>query len=408
MRSAWLTLAASFVVLAVYRTVTSAFSILVVPLQEELAAPRAVVTLIFTAHMLVYAAASFACGALISRFGPRGTIAFGGVLVGLGMAAMSLAHSITTLSLAFGLLCGAGVALVGFPANFILVSERFPTRVATAMGVAAAGMGVGVLVLIPAIQWAAERFGWREAFVLAGIAAMIIVMLCISYRPAGAGHGPAHGEGTTSSTEHRSMRRRMLEVIRSGRWQAFGAANFLMGSALFGVVTHQVALLRESGWSAVAAATALGLVNVFRSGAGPLWGMLLDRSGQRLAYGISTAVAVLGLVAIANAQGAGSSAEALAYAFIVAYGVGSGGNLPTNASLAAALFTREQRAIAWGFIETAYACGAAFGAWIVGFLFDRSGTYTAGLVLVGLQMIAAYAVVVALSTAHTRRVAAQG
>ncbi|HET7097542.1 MAG TPA: MFS transporter, partial [Casimicrobiaceae bacterium] len=102
MRSAWLTLSASFVVLAVYRTVTSAFSILVVPLQEELAAPRAVVTLIFTAHMLVYAMASFACGALIGRFGPRGTIAFGGVLVGLGMAAMSLAHSITTLSLAFG------------------------------------------------------------------------------------------------------------------------------------------------------------------------------------------------------------------------------------------------------------------------------------------------------------------
>jgi MFS family permease len=406
-QNAWLTLAASFVVLAVYRTVTSAFSILVLPLQEELAAPRAVVTLIFTAHMLVYAVASFACGALIGRFGPRATIALGGVLVGVGMAAMSLAHSVTTLSLAFGSLCGAGVALVGLPANFILVSERFPTRVATAMGVAAAGMGVGVLVLIPAIQWAAERFGWRQAFVLAGIAATIIVMICVSYRPAGAGHASAHGD-TTSPTEQRSMRLRMLEVIRSGRWQAFGAANFLMGSALFGVVTHQVALLRESGWSAVAAATALGLVNVFRSGAGPVWGMLLDRSGQRLAYGISTAVAVIGLVAIASAQSAGSSGEALAYAFIFAYGVGSGGNLPTNASLAAALFTREQRAIAWGFIETAYACGAAFGAWIVGFLFDRSGTYTAGLVLVGLQMIAAYAVVVALSTAHTRRVAAQG
>ena len=136
--------------------------------------------------------------------------------------------------------------------------------------------------------------------------------------------------------------------------------------------------------------------------------MLLDRSGPRFAYGLSTTVAVLGLVAIATAQGAGPSAVALAYAFIFVYGVGSAGSLPTNASLAAALFTREQRAIAWGFIETAYASGAAFGAWIVGFLFDRTGLYTAGLVLAGVQMIASYAVVVALSSAHTRRAAAHG
>jgi len=66
-KTAWLTLAASFVVLAVYRTVSSAFSILILPLQDELAASRASVTLIFTAHMLMYSAASLLCGLLIGR-----------------------------------------------------------------------------------------------------------------------------------------------------------------------------------------------------------------------------------------------------------------------------------------------------------------------------------------------------
>jgi len=183
MKTAWLTLAASFVVLAVYRTVSSVFSILILPLQDELAASRAAVTLIFTAHMLVYSAASLLCGLLIGRFGPRVTIAFGGVLVCVGMSTMAVAHSLGALALAYGVLCGAGVAFLGLPANFMLVSERFPTRVATAMGIAAAGMGIGVLVLIPAIQWATERFGWREAFVFSGVVALIIVVLCISYRP---------------------------------------------------------------------------------------------------------------------------------------------------------------------------------------------------------------------------------
>src|SRR5216684_1013738 len=121
MNSAWLTLAASFVVLAVYRVVSSSFAILVLPLQDELAASRATVTLIFTAHMLVYSVTSLLCGVAIDRIGPRPTIAIGGLLLGLGLAVMSTAQTLSGLTLAFGLLCGSGVALVGLPANFVIL-----------------------------------------------------------------------------------------------------------------------------------------------------------------------------------------------------------------------------------------------------------------------------------------------
>jgi MFS family permease len=322
------------------------------------------------------------------------------------MAAMSAAHSLSTLALSFGLLCGAGVALVGLPANFVILSERFPTRIATAMGVAATGMGVGVLALIPAIQLAADRLGWREAFVWSGIAATIVILaICASYRPVHATTATAGGAhaAAPAANERNSMRRRMLDIVRSGKWQGFAIANFLMGSALFGVLTHQVALLRESGWTAMAAATSLGLVNLFRSASGPLWGVLLDRSGRRLGYGASTAIAVVGLAAIASSYSIPSSAQMLAYFFIVAFGVGSAGTLPTNASLGNELFSREQRALAWGFVETAYAGGAAFGSWIVGWLFDRSGDYVAALALTGVEFIASYALVVALSSPRRGR-----
>jgi MFS family permease len=280
------------------------------------------------------------------------------------------------------------VAFLGLPANFMLVSERFPTRVATSMGIAAAGMGVGVLVLSPAIQWATERFGWREAFAFSGVVALIIVALCMSYRPVRVAAISAGGAPpVASSPEHRSMRKDMLDLMRSGKWQGFAAANFLIGSALFGVLTHQVTLLRESGWTAIAAATSLGLVNLFRSASGPLWGMLLDRSGRRVGYGMSTAVAVAGIAAIGSAH-AGVYPEMRVYLFIVAFGIGSAGTLPTNASLGNELFQSEQRAVAWGSVETAYAGGAAFGSWIVGFLFDHSGNYVAALALTGLELLA--------------------
>jgi MFS family permease len=279
----------------------------------------------------------------------------------------------------------------------MLISERFPTRAATAMGIAAAGMGIGVLVLIPAIQWATERLGWREAFVFSGVAALIIVALCMSYRPVRiAGISTASAPPVASSPERRSMRKDMLDLLHSGKWQGFAVANFLMGSALFGIFTHQVTLVRESGWTAIAAATSLGLVNLFRSASGPLWGILLDRSGRRVGYGISTAVAVAGLAAIGSVH-AGAYPEMGVYLFIVAFGIGSAATLPTNASLANELFQFEQRAVALGSVETAYAGGAAFGSWIVGFLFDHSGNYVAALALTGLEFLASYAFVIALS-----------
>ena len=408
MNSAWLTLAASFVVLAVYRVVSSSFSLLVLPLQDELAASRATVTLIFTAHMLVYSGTSLLCGVAIDRIGPRSTIALGGLLLGLGLGVMSTAQTLAGLMLAFGLLCGSGVALVGLPANFVILSERFPRRIATAMGVAGAGMGVGVLVLIPAIQFVADRLGWRPAFLWSGVAAAVIVTLCAAVQSLHGGRtakaAKASGDAPVNAHRNRghgvadrSAGARMLEIARSAKWRGFAGANFLMGSALFGVLTHQVALLQESGWSAMAAATALGSVNVLRSAAGPLWGIVLDRFGRRLGYGLSMAFAIVGLASIVIGSATWLRADALAYVFIAAFGIGSAGTLPTNASLGNELFSREQRAIAWGFTETAYAAGAAFGSWAVGWLFDLNGNYTMALALVGLQFIGSYLLVLLLS-----------
>ena len=80
--------------------------------------------------------------------------------------------------------------------------------------------------------------------------------------------------------------------------------------------------------------------------------------------------------------------------------------LPTIATLGNELFSKEQRAVAWGFLETAYAAGAALGAWSVGSLFDRTGNYVAGLTLVALELVGSYLFVLAVSP-RERTVATQ-
>lgn len=385
--------AGSFIVLAAYRVTSSAFSILVLPLEAELGASRATVSVVFTVHMLCYAAVSLASGLVIDRLGPRATIALGGMAMGLGLALAALSHDLALLILGFGVLCGAGVALAGLPANFVILSERFPQRVATAVGIAAIGMGVGVLVVIPLVQLGVDRIGWRASFLtMAGAMAAIVVLCAWLLLPP-----PAERRGSVSDPGVPSALGRMGEIARSPRWQGFALGNLLMGSVIFATLTHQVALLNHAGWTALGAASVVGIVNALRSGAGPVWGMAMDTYGRPLGFGVGTAVAVVGLLCLLLATRATGASDLLLLGFIVAFGIGSAATLPTNASLANELFTPDQRGIAWGLTDAAYAAGAGLGSWMVGWLFDLTGRYDEAVVLIAVQLIASYAVVLSLT-----------
>jgi hypothetical protein len=307
---------------------------------------------------------------------------------------MGAANSLGAIALAFGLLCGSGVALIGLPANFIMVSEQFPSRVATAIGVAGTGMGIGVLLLIPSMQIAIERLGWREALAWSGLVAAIIIILSVAYRPRCLRTSAATGLPTSAFAVSDTG---TIGLLLSTRWQKFAGANLLMGAAMFGLLTHQVAMLTELGWSTTAAAASLGVIHILRSASGPLWGVLIDRFGRRIGYGLSTAVAVLGIAAVASTHAMSLVVPIQTYAFILAFGLGSAGTLPTIATLGNDLFSIRERAVAWGFLEAAYAVGAALGAWTVGWLFDRSGDYFSSLCLVALSLGGSYFFVMALS-----------
>jgi MFS family permease len=390
-RTSWSVLLASFAILALYRAVSSSFSILVLPLEAELSTTRASVTLIFTAHMMVYAAASPASGVIVSWLGPYRTIALGAIFVGSSLCLMVTSRELIDFIVTFGLLGGIGMALTGLPANFAILSSQFAGRVATAMGIAGAGMGVGVLLIVPMIQWTADRIGWRQAFLWAGLAISGAMLLAVML----ARSASQHPQVLPKSAD--AERARIGTILGMGVWRQFALANFMMGAALFGLLTHQVAIVQAAGWSAVSAATTLGIVNLLRSLSGPCWGAALDRYGTASVYSISTGLCLCGLAVLIALPALPDSTGVLVVAFALAFGIGAAGSLPTNASVAAKLFAPAQRAIAWGLTDAAYAGGAAFGAWGVGWFFDISGDYVGALIFVAALFGWAYLMIRALA-----------
>ena len=400
MSSPRLSLCASFVILGLARAVSSTFAILILPIQAELESGRGLVTLIVTVHLIFYSLASIACGLLIDRLGPRATIALGGLLMGIGLIGMSLAHTLLWLSATFGVLCGTGVALSGMPANYVIISESFPKRVATATSIAGSGMGIGVLLIVPLAQWGVERLGWRAAtgWMGAGVAAAVLVCTWLQRAP----HAPAPDRTQAAARELRRPEEpgslaKMRAVLLARSWQGFALANALMGAAVFAIMTHQVAAISKAGWSGLIAAATLGAVNLFRSLSSPVWGALIDRYGRRALYGLSTGIAVAGVVTLVAVEAVAAPWVLPVIVFIVAFGVGSAGTMPTNASLGNELFSSRDRGIAWGMTEAAYAAGAAFGAWSAGKIFDMTGAYAIAFLIAAAELLASFVLVSALS-----------
>src|SRR5690242_5706739 len=91
-------------------------------------------------------------GALLDRWGPRRVLA-GAALVGsAGLAVAAASQELWHLYLGLGLLGGAGLAPFWATTFGVVISNWFVRRRGLAIGIVAAGSGLGILLLAPLAQ----------------------------------------------------------------------------------------------------------------------------------------------------------------------------------------------------------------------------------------------------------------
>ena len=113
-------------------------------------------------------------GWLIDRFGPKFLIGGGAALSGLGYVLSAQANTVLALYLSYGALCGFGTGLVYIGIIGLMV-RWFPDRRGFAVGLAAAGYGVGAIVTTFPIAAMLAHSGHRPTLIFFGIAFVIIV-----------------------------------------------------------------------------------------------------------------------------------------------------------------------------------------------------------------------------------------
>ena len=360
-RYAWVVVWGAFFSMAVIFGVSYSFAAFFGSFAAEFAATRADVALVFGICGLIYFVLGVGGGMLADRFGPRVVACAGMVCIAGGLFATSLAHSMATVYLSYGVGIGIGIALVYTP-SIACVQPWFTRRRGLAAGIASAGIGAGTLVVPLLATGAINWVQWRDALRLLALGVLVVGLgasLLLRRAQSSAGSPSAPASGKT-----------LRQALHSpGFWWLYLSA-LTAAPTMFIPFAHVSAAARDLG---VGDARAVGLVGLI--GVGSLVGRfaigaLADRMGRNR----TLVLMQLSMGASCVSWGAAQGYPALAL-FALWFGLSYGGIVSLLPALCMDLFGARAVSSIIGMLYTGAALGNLLGPVVAGAVFDRMGSY---------------------------------
>jgi MFS family permease len=381
----YIILALCFLNMVVMRGVNGAFSVYYLALLETFSWSHTDGASVASANFVVYALTAPAIGLAFDRFGPRILMPLGGALVGAGLLLTSFAGSLWHLYLSYGVITAVGQGALGFVSHGALISYWFIRRRATAIGIASMGQGFGALIMVPTTQYLIDHIGWRSAYVVTAAVLLLAVVpanaLLQRRRPTDVGQfpdgdsAPAMGNPGVPLKEVRGNREWTLgEAAGTLPFWSIVIGHFALGTAVFMISTHIVAHYVVLGYEKIAAAFIAGLIGFIRIGGTVIWGFVSDRMGRAKAYWLATLIAAMGIACFAATPN--GAPLWFAYLSAVLFSIGHSAGTPTYGAVIGDIFSGHKLGLIFGFLEISFGLGSAFGAWIGGYLFDVTGSYS--------------------------------
>jgi MFS family permease len=355
------------------------YSVILVALLDEFGWSRSVLAGAFSVFTIVHGGLNPWIGALCARAGGLRVMAFGGVAMGVTLFADSFISTPLELYLGFGVATALAVAAAGWIPALVYVQREFQDRLGLSIGIVSAGVGVGMLLVVPLAQLLIDAFGWRTAFQVLGLISVVWIVpssLWLMRQPRfeNRGQSPIKQNREKSGSDPDFRGATLREAMRTQPFWLLVAAFFFGNLCSQTLHVHQVAYLVDHGLAAIVAASVVGVVGL-SSIAGKIGGgWLSDRMERELVYVAGIAImSVSALVLLAL----GAAPTVLgAYGYAVLLGVGYSATASLIPAMVSDRFSGAHFGAIVGVGLMGSAAGSALGPLIAGRLYDVTGSYT--------------------------------
>ncbi len=167
-KARWVQLACGLVCMMAISSPQYTWTLFTKPIGAQLAASLPQLQVTFSLLVILQTFLSPAQGWLVDRYGPRLLISCGVALTGLSWVLASRADSLTLLYLSYGVLGGVGTGIV-YIGTVSQMVKWFPDRRGFAVGMVAAGYGMGAMLTTIPISSGIAAQGYRPTLLLGGV-----------------------------------------------------------------------------------------------------------------------------------------------------------------------------------------------------------------------------------------------
>ena len=326
-----------------------------------------------------------ALGFLVDRVGPRKLIIAGGLIVGIGVMALSQVQALWHFYLVF-IIISAGFSAANHSITWpVIISRWFRKHRGRAVGIATTGPIIGGAMALPSTLMI-QAWGWRPVlFALGAITAVVVVILglLIKERPEELGYGPdgdpldapppsTPAERAVAPARDGDQGLSVRQVLRSREFWLFTLFLGAMNISSNGFNVHQILYFESLGMARTTAA-ATAVIVVVASGIGRIGaGALADYMDYRivlLGMGVMMAGSQFYLLVVR------ADTILLALPFALVMGTAFGGVISIRPVVASRLYGLRNLGAAIGLLNGATLAAGVAGPLMMGIAFDLRGSY---------------------------------
>ena len=358
------------------------FGLFLHPMTTDLGLTRQNFAFALGVQNLVWGAAQPLTGMIADRFGAGRVVLAGSVLYVFGLLLMSHVGSAAGLSVSAGLLIGLGLSGTTFSIVFGAVGRAVaPARRAKALAMVGAAGSFGQFAMVPVSHGLIGAWGWAVALlVLAGMAALMA--------PLASALMEEHKPIANAATQQQSIMQALREAFAHRGFRLLTLGYFVCGFQVVFIGVHLPSYLVDKGLSARDGMIALALIGLFNVIGSYSWGSMGAHYSKKnllsLIYTLrSVVIIVFLLVPISSLS---------VYGFAASIGLLWLATVPLTSAVVAQIFGVKYLSMLSGFVFISHQAGSFLGAWLGGYLFDKTGSYqTVWMIATGLGVMAALA-----------------
>lgn len=369
--------AAAFSIMSMAWGANRSFGVFLEPLLSEFGWSRTSISGAFTLSMIILGIASLIAGRFTDRIGPKKVLIVCALFLGSGYLLTSQINSIWEFYLYCGIFTGIGMSGMLSPL-LSLVARWFVKRRSLMTGILASGPALGITILPLFTSFLLSSCGWRNAYIILGCLVLLVIIPAALFLKRDPEEINLHPYGTSQHFGDSSVQLEGLalgKVVHTTQFWILGLIAFCTLFAINVYVVHIVIHAIGMGISSTTAATLLSLAAGVSVLGRILVGAIADRIGNRLAIIMCF---LMGLIAYTMLLfGKGIIILSLA-AFIFGAAGWATGALITP--LTASLFGLRSHGTILACVMLSATIGGAAGPVLIGYLFDKTGSYYLGFI----------------------------